>query len=178
MLNFFYVDTEYVDYLRAFDSRIPYLQYEDKDKFVCGIVMSVDGCDYFAPISSKTHKQQTCIMIRDKDGTDLSSIKFNYMFPAPEAVVTRVDIGDIRKSDPSYANLLQKEYEFCKANESSILAKAQKVYAIGCKPGHFLNSSCCDFKLLEEKSKAYFITITDEAFADYEEKHANDNCDE
>ena len=59
MLNFFYVDTEYVDYLRAFDSRIPYLQYEDKDKFVCGIVMSVDGCDYFAPISSKTHKQQT-----------------------------------------------------------------------------------------------------------------------
>lgn len=94
------------------------------------------------------------------------------MFPAPEAAVTRIDISDIRKCDPSHADLLQKEYEYCKANESAILAKAQKVYIIGHKPAHFLYNTCCDFELLEEKSKAYFLSLMDEAFDEYDAKHA------
>lgn len=170
MLNFYNVDIDYTDYLRRFDTRIPHIKYGDKDKFVCGVVLSINGCDYFAPVSSKTNKSQMSIMILDKDGKELSSIKLNYMFPAPQSVVSRIEISDVRKSDPSYANLLQKEYEFCKANESSIIAKAQKVYAISCNPNHFLHGACCDFKMLEEKSKAYFLTIMDEAFAECDSK--------
>ena len=115
MLNFYNVDVEYVNYLRQFDCRVPYIEYENREKFVCGVVLSINGCDYFAPISSKTYKQQTAITILDKDGRELSTIKFNYMFPSPQAVVARMEISDIRKKDSSYANLLQKEYEFCKA---------------------------------------------------------------
>ena len=115
MLSFYNVDIEYVDYLRRFDSRVPYIKSGDKEKFICSIVLSINGGDYFAPISSKTYKQQTAITILDKDGRELSTIKFNYMFPSPQAVVARMEISDIRKKDSSYANLLQKEYEFCKA---------------------------------------------------------------
>lgn len=172
MLNFYNVDAEYVDYLRQFDDKVPHIKYEERDKFVCGIVLNINGCDYFAPVSSKIHKQQTAFLIKDKDDTVLSAIKFNFMFPAPQAVVTRINITDIRKQDASYANLLQKEYAFCKANESAILAKAKKIYAIGCNPRHFLHPTCCDFQSLEKMSKAYFTSIMDEAFAEYDNKHA------
>lgn len=177
MLRFYDVDSEYVDYLRKFDGRVPYIQYGDKEKFVCGIVLSINGCDYFAPISSKTAKQQMATYIKDKDDKILSSIKFNYMFPAPEAVVWEKDIYSIRRSDPAYADLLQKEYEFCRDNEKVILDKAQKTYKIGCNPKHFLNNVCCNFQLLEEKSKDYFTTIADIAFDEYDERHSSDDSD-
>lgn len=175
MISFYDVDSDYVDYLRKFDSRVPYIQYGQHEKFVCGIVLKINGCDYFAPVSSKINKQQTAMYIKDKNGNVLSSIKFNYMIPAPYALVTPKDISAIRQTDAAYADLLQKEYEFCRANESIILQKAQKVYAIGCTPRHFLNGACCDFQLLELKSKEYLLAIMDEAFREYDERHARES---
>lgn len=155
MLSFYNIDVEYVNYLRQFDARVPYIKYADRNKFVCGVVLSINDCDYFAPISSQTHKQQTALLIRDRDDSELAAIKFNFMFPAPRNVISMISIPDVRKSDPAYASLLQKEYEFCRSNESEILTKARKVYSIGCRPSHFLYSTCCDFRLLEEKSRIY-----------------------
>ena len=57
---------------------------------------------------------------------------------------------------------------------ASILSKAKKIYAVGCNPRHFLNKTCCDFKLLEEKSGEYFLTIMDEAFTEYEAIHCSE----
>lgn len=68
MLNFYNVDVEYVEYLRRFDSRVPYIQYGDRDKFVCGVVLTVNGYQYFAPVSSKIGKQQTSLVIEDDHG--------------------------------------------------------------------------------------------------------------
>ena len=165
MISFYYVDLEYVDYLRRYETKIPHIRYDDNDKFVCGVVLHVNNLDYFAPISSKIHKQQMCTRILNETGDAIATIKFNFMFPAPPETVTMVDISEIRREDPSYANLLQKEYEFCRANEKQIIEKAKKAYSIGHNPNHFLNKHCCDFALLEQKSKDYFIAIMDEAFA-------------
>lgn len=177
MLSFYDVDADYADYLRRFDCKVPHIKYEAREKFTCGVVLSINGCDYFAPVSSKAYKQRTSMIIVDKDGSILSAIKLNYMFPAPQTVVTRMSISDIRRDDSSYANLLQKEYEFCRANEGEILKVAKRVYSIGCNPRHFLNGLCCNFKLLEEKSRAYFLTIMDEAFSEYECKHCDETSD-
>ena len=57
---------------------------------------------------------------------------------------------------------------------ASILSKAKKIYAVGCNPRHFLNKTCCDFKLLEKKSGEYFLTIMDEAFTEYEAIHCSE----
>lgn len=151
MLKFFDVDANYANYLRGFDSRIPNITYKTHNKFVCGIVLRIGDYDYFAPISSNTAKQQTNMVIKDKNGTDLSSIKFCFMFPAPPDLVTVKDFKTIRQQDSAYADLLEKELEFCRNNEAGILSKAQKVYAIGCNPQHVLHGNCCDFKLLEAK---------------------------
>jgi len=165
------VDEDYVNYLRQFDNKVPYVTYGANDKFVCGAVLSINGVNYFAPISSKTKKTQVSTRITDKDGRTLSTIKYNYMFPAPEYVLEEISIADIRRTDPSYANLLQKEYEFCRANEQKLLIKAQKVYNIGLNSKHVLNPTCCDFQLLEEKSKQFFAQMAAEAFGDNEEKN-------
>lgn len=151
MLKFYDIDPAYANYLRQFDQRIPNISYGTNNKFVCGIVLSVAGHDYFAPISSNTAKQQTNILIKDNTGKPLASIKFSFMFPAPDATITPKDFKAIRATDPAYADLLEKEYVFCRKNEQAIRDKAAKVYRIGCSPKHTLHKHCCDFHLLEAK---------------------------
>lgn len=150
VLKFYDVNTKYTDYLRKIDSRIPNIVYGTNNKFVCGVVLEISGYKYFAPISSKTEKQRTGILIQDKNGTALSSIKFCFMFPAPDSVVSYKDFAEVSKVDKSYANLLEIEWEYCKNNEKNIYEKAKKVYKIGCNKKHVLNMHCCDFHSLEK----------------------------
>lgn len=157
MLRFYDVDPAYADYLRQFDKRIPNITYEVNNKFVCGVMLCVAGHNYFAPISSNKTKQKTSMLIRDRDGSVLSSIKFGFMFPAPNSAISMKDFSVVRKTDPSYANLLEKEYRFCRKNEHAILIRAGKVYDIGCNPNHVLHKYCCDFRLLEEKYDEWIV---------------------
>lgn len=160
MLGFFDVDPAYTAYLRQFDPRIPHIVYAGNSKFVCGVVLAVAGHSYFAPISSNTARQQTSLIIRDDKGNALSSLKFSFMFPAPLSVMTRKDFGAIRAVDPAYADLLQKEYLFCKKNEALLQSKAAKIYQIGCNPNHVLHRHCCDFPLLEVKMDEWLAQQT------------------
>lgn len=163
MLYFYDVDIDYADYMRQIDEKIPYIAYDDKDKFVCGIALSVDGCNYFVPVSSNKSKSQTDLLITDENGVALSTLRFGYMFPAPVDILTKKDICEIRLSDPAYAMLLQKEYEFCRKNEDAIKRKAEKVYKIGCNSNHFLNGQCCNYQLLETGCRHYFESKMDDA---------------
>lgn len=163
MLEFFDVDIDYADFLRRYEKKVPYIKYAQKDKFVCGVALCINDCDYFVPVSSNKNKTQTDIEIVDKYGVVLSTLRFGYMFPAPIGILTRKDIAAIRVTDYAYADLLQKEYEFCRKNELIIRQKAEKVYRIGCNKNHFLNRQCCDFRLLEEKRKEYFNILMDDA---------------
>ena len=74
MLNFYDVKEDYAEYLRKFEHRIPNIHYASNNKFVCGIVLTVNGFDYFAPISSNTAKQRTNLLILDEHGKAISSI--------------------------------------------------------------------------------------------------------
>lgn len=151
MLNFYDVDPKYANYLRQFDRRVPDIVYSSNNKFVCGIVLSINGYHYFAPISSNTSKQQTNILIKDNKGRVLSSIKFSFMFPAPDSVIKLKDFNDIRKTDFAYASLLEMEHKFCIENEQAICDKAARIYKVGCDPNHALHQYCCNFPLLEVK---------------------------
>lgn len=151
MLKFYDIDPLYTNYLRQFDNRIPHIVYGSNNKFVCGIVIAINNHNFFAPISSNKTKQQTNLLIKDDKGTVLSSIKFSFMFPAPSTTVHYKNFKSIRKNDPDYADLLEKEYEFVLKHESLIRKKAAKVYQIGKDTNHTLHKYCCDFPLLESK---------------------------
>lgn len=157
MLKFYDIDVPYADYLRRFDNRIPNITYGTNNKFVCGIVLMIGGYEYFAPISSNKTKQQTNMLILDETGNTLASIKFCFMFPAPTSVTSVKDFKAIRASDPAYADLLAKEYGFCKKHEQDIRDKAAKIYKIGCNPNHKLHNNCCDFNLLESKQDEWVL---------------------
>lgn len=162
MLRFYDIDPAYANYLRQFDNRIPNIAYTTNNKFVCGIVLSISGYNYFAPISSNRTRQQTNILIQDDDGTVLSSIKFSFMFPAPNSVISMKDFKVIRAANPAYADLLEKEYNFCRKNEQAIRDKARKVYGIGYNPNHVLHRHCCDFRLLETKHDEWVASNTEQ----------------
>ena len=150
-MKFYDVDPTYATFLRTYyDSKVPNIEYENNDKFCFGIVLIVNGHNYYAPISSNTMKFRTSLPIVDAKGDTLASIRFAYMFPAPSSVLTEKNFQQIRGVDPSYADLLAKEFAFCYTHQDEIEKYAARAYRIGTNPDHYLHNVCCDFTKLEQ----------------------------
>lgn len=154
MIEFFDVDINYINYLKQYESKIPNIEYNNSNKFICGVVQKINDLNYYAPISSKTSPQRTSLLIYDNQRV-ISSIKFAFMFPVPDDALAIKNISQIRLVDSSYADLLQMEYSFCNSHENEIIRKAQSVYRYGTNPNHHLFNCCCNFTLLEEKYNLY-----------------------
>ena len=159
MLKFYDVEENYINYLKTIDRQIPDITYTTNNKFVCGIVLDIDGVSYYAPISHTTKRYRTSKLIYD-NGRPISSIRFSFMFPAPQSVLTEKNFAQIRAIDPHYADVIAAEYQYCIKNESDILQKARSVYNIGCNKEHQFNYTCCDFKKLEAEYSKYDKTVT------------------
>lgn len=154
MLKFYDIDKDYINFLKTIDRQVPNIEYTLNNKFVCGIVLEVNGVKYYAPISHKTEKQQTNLQIYDK-GKVISTIRFSFMIPAFDEVLKFKDFKSISKFDPDYAALLHAEHSYCSSHQDEIRDKALSVYRIGCNKKHKLNYTCCDFKKLEEHYLEY-----------------------
>jgi protein AbiQ len=148
-LNFYDINIEYIKYLQKFDSKIPNIEYSETNKFVCGIVLNINSFNYYAPISSFRTKQKTNILIYDKDKI-ISSVRFSFMFPAPKSVLKVKNI----KAD-QHKILLDKELRYCNSIREEIFQTAKRVYKYGTNPKRFYFKNCCNFKILELKSKLY-----------------------
>ena len=85
MLRFYDVDENFVRYLQSVDRQIPNVSSSANSKFVCGIVLRINGIDYYAPISSITQTQRTNLPIIDKKRKVLATVRFSFMFPALSA---------------------------------------------------------------------------------------------
>lgn len=152
-LKFYEINKSYVKYLKNFDKQIPDVDYESNNKFTCGVVLNIDGFDYFAPVSSFNKSQQTNLLIYDK-GRPISSIRFSFMMPVPK---TEVNLCDFDRKSQDYKDLVNAELKYCKSKENDIFLKAMKTYKIGTNRKHPLAFTCCDFKLLEEKCNEYEV---------------------
>lgn len=130
MIKFYDVDKNYINFLKTIDSQIPNIEYEGNNKFVCGIVLTINNINYYAPISHMTNRQRTNIQITE-NGRVLSTIRFSFMFPAMENVLTVKDFSVIAQNNQQYADLLSAEYRFCRTHEAEIYNKALQVYKIG-----------------------------------------------
>lgn len=147
-LNFYEINKEYIQYLKEFESKIPNIDYEKHDKFVCGVVFKINDINYFAPVSSFNKAQRTNFLIYNENDRPISSIRLSYMFPVPSDMLK---IKDFSKEEYKYKMLLRLELNYCNKNIESLLNKAKHVYSIGTNKTHPLNKNCCDFKLLENK---------------------------
>lgn len=92
-LNFYDIDSKYTDYLREYDDKIPHINYDSRDKFLCGIVLSINNTNYYVPVSSNKNKYLSSFMICDygenKNKIPISSLRFSFMFPCPIECITQ-----------------------------------------------------------------------------------------
>lgn len=160
-LKFYEVDSEYIKYLKENgDDKIPNIEYKKHKKFFCGIVLTINNFNYFAPVSSYNKKVHTSFLIMDKDRETkklkpISSLRFSFMFPCPIEYLSQKDFS---KEDEKYRNLLRKELRYCNKNREKIKKLANEVYKLGLKEETRKKFNICNFKKLEE---TYFRYIND-----------------
>lgn len=159
MIDFYYVDPDFIDYLQKFETesrgftRVPNIRYDSNQnqKFVVGTVFQIGNYKYYAPISSYKKQKPNNILINiqsDKINPIKGSIRLNYMFPILDKYLTKVIINDIK--DEKMKRLMLKEFAFCIANETNIIQKAIKTYLdVFLNTDPELTNNSCDFKLLE-----------------------------
>ena len=157
-LDFFEIDSKYIEYLSGFE---PHLFHNKKitqnfsRKYV-GIILKINGFDYFAPLSSfkEKHKKLSETLDFIKLG-NYAVINLNNMFPAPKTLYNHITIN--AEKDVYYRKLLQEEFRILKQKSEMIVKNAQKVYEhkLTNDGKSKLSQRCNDFKLLEEKCVQY-----------------------
>ncbi|MDR0905265.1 MAG: type III toxin-antitoxin system ToxN/AbiQ family toxin [Oscillospiraceae bacterium] len=156
-LMFYEVDREYIEFLTHVDDKVPKIDYSvtgGHEKFLCGIVLAVNGFNYFAPISSFNIPQRTNYIILSESGKAVSSIRFSFMIPIPPGVAAVKNIA----AEPSiqYRRLLEQEWRFCVKNSDEIHRRARAIYNIVVnRENEFISKNCCDFKALEAACAEY-----------------------
>lgn len=122
-LDFYEVNVDYVKYLKQFDSRIPNVEYQNRNKFLCGTLFKINGLNYFAPVSSFNIKQSSNYVI-EVGNVPVGSVRYSFMFPVPDAEIKQKVINN--ESDYQYRFLLRQELKYCNKNREVIQSKAKQ----------------------------------------------------
>lgn len=157
-IKLYNISSKYVDYLVP---HAPHLFHNKKagqqnERKYIGIVLHINGLDYFAPLSSFKPKHNSM-----KEALDFLKIKdyavinLNTMFPVPKGVYTYVDIS--KERNPKYKSLLLAEYRYIRMIQDKIRKNAENVYKHKIQNGNGtpLAKRCNDFLMLEQICKEY-----------------------
>lgn len=150
------------DYLRKFDSRVPYNKGTKELRPFVGVLFKIDSKEYFAPLSSpkpKHLKMKNYVDFFKIDNGLLGVINFNNMIPVNKDNYEIIDLNKIELSvdDKKYRELLKNQIYWLNKNNIQVKQKSKKLY------DKYLNKSlnkniyerCCNFPLLEKKCDEY-----------------------
>lgn len=157
-LQLYEIHPEYIEYLQPF---APHLFHNKKQEQVherkyIGILLRVNDCDYFAPLSSfkpkHLHMKNSLDFIKIRQ---YAVINLNNMFPVPREECVYIDFKTVK--DAKYRSLLLAEYRFIKSVQDKIRKNAQTLYRykLANKDATGLAKRCNDFLLLEDLCKKY-----------------------
>lgn len=157
-IKFYEVNPVYIDYLAPMAAHLfrnKKARQQNERKYI-GIVLIVNGMNYFAPLSSFKEKHK-----RMQEGLDFIKIKnyavinLNNMFPIPDGEYHYVDIS--KEKNPKYKSLLLSEYRFIKSIQEKIRKNAFTLYNHKIQNGNgtALAKRCNDFALLEQACREY-----------------------
>lgn len=157
-IKLYEIDEKYIEYLLP---SAPHLFQNKKDnqrnsrKYI-GVILVVNGFEYFAPLSSFKEKHR-----RMQESLDFLKVKhyavinLNNMLPVPDGVCTYVDIS--KESNLKYKALLLAEYRYIKSIRDKIKKNAVILYNHKKQNGNTtaLSKRCNDFERLEEACRKY-----------------------
>lgn len=162
-LSFYTLSQEYAEYLREFDSRIPFIHEDKKRRPFVGVLLKVNNHNFYAPLSSPKPKHllmKDSIDFQKINKGEYGVINLNNMIPVSLKSLAKINLSiysSSSKEDLDYKELLNNQLEWCNVNEKKIIAKASKLYRyfkLDKLPPNIKNR-CCDFVLLEEKLELY-----------------------
>ena len=156
------LDIDYCNYLRQYDDKVPYNYDKKKLRPFVGVLLEVNNCMYFAPLSSpkpKHLKLKAKIDFLKIDHGKLGAINFNNMLPVTENNITKIDLRKkgLTISEQKYIKLLQEQILWLNRNKVKLYERSQKLYNkyINKTLSPNIKKRCCNFKLLEEKCLEY-----------------------
>ena len=155
-LKLYYIDDNYINYLRKFDSRVYYNKSHTRP--YVGVVYTFNGYYYFAPLSSPKAKH----LQLNPNAVDIFKIKnglygivnINNMIPTPKECLTEAIANTV---DPQYRNLLITQTRYLNSSKNALINKVnqfQSRYTKKHLPKNVLNR-CCNYPLLESKCQEY-----------------------
>ena len=182
-LTFVNIDQDYLKYLHENCTEVFYKPIGYDNKPYIGILINEDENKYVIPLSSAKAKHKfwnnvevdrfliyeisnkkplskNAVFKENPDGTVkqiFSVIDLKKMIPIKEGLYTRVDLTANTQDSVetrNYKNLMNKEFSFCLKILPLIIQKANELYDKQISTGK-IAKFCCDFKLLEEKSREY-----------------------
>lgn len=156
------IDTEYCNFLRQYDCRVPYNFNEKELRPFIGVLFEVNDCSYFAPLSSpkpKHLKMKNKLDFLRLDHGRLGAINFNNMLPVQQDNVIMIDLDKecFTKSEQNYQKLLKEQIYWLNRNDEKLFSRAEGLYS------KYKNNEldiktrqrCCNFMLLEKKCIEY-----------------------
>ncbi len=164
--SFYLIDADYCNYLRETDPCVPYNMDHKATRPFIGIVFTVNGFHYYAPLSSP--KKKHLHMKNQPDFLKINRgewgvINFNNMIPVPLECLTKISpqihASDSRQ-DIAYKNLLSNQLSWCNSHKDAILKQADKLYRIVTqgKAWGSLSKRCCNFSLDERRCLLYRLS--------------------
>lgn len=152
LMRFYTINDEFVNEMKSLEPKIQN-NYNGTRPYI-GVLLVVNGINYYAPLSSYKPKQDkinniTVFKLHEKGNPDnkLGVIHINNMFPAPDDQLTEVIIDVTDK----YGRLLQNQYEYILHYQNEIQEQAQHLYnLVNRSRNSFIAKLSCDFKLLEQ----------------------------
>ncbi|WP_410678859.1 type III toxin-antitoxin system ToxN/AbiQ family toxin [Avibacterium paragallinarum] len=153
-LKLYRVTDHYLDFLREIEPKIPANKDNGKKRPFVGIVLSINGIKYIAPLSSKICKSQSDFKVKSS-GEQKASIRFAYMFPIVDSALIEIDYTKEFEIDLKYTALLIKEDLYINQHKARIYEIATKTYTNAITKRFGFEKFCCDFAELEKKHRDY-----------------------
>ncbi|MCQ2911267.1 MAG: type III toxin-antitoxin system ToxN/AbiQ family toxin [Clostridia bacterium] len=158
------VKPEYCDYLRQFDKKVPFNKDTKELRPFIGVLFEVNGCEFFAPLSSPKKKHiemKNSIDFYKIERGELGAINFNNMIPVNKDNYILINLNINFSTDSineiKYKKMILKQLIYMNNNYDIIKNKVQKLYEAykTNRINQTIKSRCCDFLLLEQKCKNY-----------------------
>lgn len=157
-LRLYKVNIDYIKYLYNYDKRVQYNPNKPdiytKRRPYLRCILKINDYNYFVPLEHprREHKEmKNNIYILKIHNGKYGILGFNNMIPINKENLIEFDIN---KENEDYKKILISQYHFCNKHIDEIRYKALETYKRSQK-NNFFKKVCCDFKLLEEKSKKF-----------------------
>lgn len=162
-LSFYCVDANYCDFLRKYDPHVPYTMDQKSTRPFVGMILSINGFYYYAPLTSPKpkhlHMKNQIDFLKINHGI-WGAINLNNMIPVHSKSLQKINLKispSDSKSEKNYKNLLANQLSWCTSHNDLISAHAQKLYTIISHGKGYpaLTDRCCKFPANELQFLAY-----------------------